>query len=972
MTATITEYPTAATLPASNPFDLHGLGAATVAQAELDILSLLTLGTSNARNFGAVPDATIGDTSAGTDSTAMLQACIDDRISKGGGIVLLPPGVYRSGNLRIVNGSDLMITGPGARIQWFGTNFVPDGLGGTVQHPVGVQSDWASDAVADGVHALGTSTNVTICDLVLNGDGILGNNHKGVWNNSGIEFSGFNVLRNTITNVVNGISLNNDIQFSDPGLSVPCPNSSINCIIGWNHIENVLGTGNGQGYAIHHANGSGLPSYLKIVGNTIGYAQRHSLYQAKGSYVEIINNHIHHHRIVKADGSRIANEASQRAAINCVRSNHVSILGNQFAFCNDVCVNVGGDPVQNIASTNVMVGYNLIGDLDPLCPYAPICIGELGAPTVGTEQCSVIGNHFNLVGGKTHAITIYTGKQIRVAENHIEMVGVTAQLGCIQIRGLGETSGTALYSDQIILQDNYLYGTNDGVSGNLRAIEFHDAASIAGTRVDCIGNKVSVPGACFWFTQTQTNPNVWIGGMPITGLDMTLAKGHTVYSSQTMQVNKTAQAGAGEDLQIWGVSDDLAAYLKITNRSATDGVFAPGVTGHHAGSGNGIYILGDAVTDTGATPLLALSARINNGAVATRPLMGIYNATTLVWQLNAANILQTLSKMCPGNLAGAFQSSGIYIGAGVPNNSLGTNGDFFFQSDGTPGSRYYHRESGVWVPVTVGLLPANNLSDLVNAATARSNLGLGSAALSASSAFDAAGAAAAVAAGLGSIASHATGDFMAAGVAIPESQVTNLTTDLANLATLIYPQSQPASGKILALPYAAVQSSSSVALVNGTVYYWPLIVLKSCTVTQLAVRTGSAASSGALLRFGIYNDSSEAPGTVLVDFGAVAATAAFNNINTGAVSQALSPGRYWIAMVQQGAPSPTNVTLNTVIGTAVRGTVSLDTLTNALSGIGYCGYTQTGVTGAFATAASLTIRQNGSGGTQHPQVAVTF
>jgi hypothetical protein len=85
------------------------------------------------------------------------------------------------------------------------------------------------------------------------------------------------------------------------------------------------------------------------------------------------------------------------------------------------------------------------------------------------------------------------------------------------------------------------------------------------------------------------------------------------------------------------------------------------------------------------------------------------------------------------------------------------------------------------------LLKANNLSDLDNAVAARSNLGLGSAATQNSSAFDAAGAAAAVLAsslqkasnladlvsapaarvnlGLGTAATHAYGDFDPAGAA---------------------------------------------------------------------------------------------------------------------------------------------------------------------------------------------------------------
>jgi len=41
----------------------------------------------------------------------------------------------------------------------------------------------------------------------------------------------------------------------------------------------------------------------------------------------------------------------------------------------------------------------------------------------------------------------------------------------------------------------------------------------------------------------------------------------------------------------------------------------------------------------------------------------------------------------------------VYRGFGVPPNSLGANGDFFFRDDGTEAGHtlLYHREAGVWV-----------------------------------------------------------------------------------------------------------------------------------------------------------------------------------------------------------------------------------------------------------------------------------
>ena len=153
----------------------------------------------------------------------------------------------------------------------------------------------------------------------------------------------------------------------------------------------------------------------------------------------------------------------------------------------------------------------------------------------------------------------------------------------------------------------------------------------------------------------------------------------------------------------------------------------------------------------------------------------------------------------------------------------------------------------------------------------------------------------------------------------------------------------------------SVIAPTAGSLSTSTTYYTPIYITKTATVDRLVVRTASTFSGTGVVRLGIYNsDSNGQPSTVLLDAGTVATSAASTDYSI-TVSQSLTPGTYWLAMNTQTAA--TTNTYQSIIGTA--NTVGILQDMGAASTVGalHSGYLQASVTGAFATAASLTAAQ---------------
>jgi hypothetical protein len=189
-------------------------------------------------------------------------------------------------------------------------------------------------------------------------------------------------------------------------------------------------------------------------------------------------------------------------------------------------------------------------------------------------------------------------------------------------------------------------------------------------------------------------------------------------------------------------------------------------------------------------------------------------------------------------------------------------------------------------------------------------------------------------------------------------------------SALGFPIDRPVSGNYKSLPEASYQGPGVAALVEAELVLYPLLLLVPATITSLAVRSNGGASTGGLIRFGIYGDTAGVPDALIVDAGSTAGTPNYSNIGV-TLSQTLDRGLYWVCVVGQGTPT-TQATLNTTTGPTAIPTVMGSNSVAACDGTSYIGYNQAGVTGALpANTSGLTLRASG-GSANHPTLAVGF
>ena len=155
-------------------------------------------------------------------------------------------------------------------------------------------------------------------------------------------------------------------------------------------------------------------------------------------------------------------------------------------------------------------------------------------------------------------------------------------------------------------------------------------------------------------------------------------------------------------------------------------------------------------------------------------------------------------------------------------------------------------------------------------------------------------------------------------------------------------------GLTAGLYYSAMRTAGNVVTATyQTTYYTPISFSQSQTFDRIAITTTSYSGTGAV-RLGIYNNDSTTgkPTTVLLDAGTVATTATATTYEI-TISETLN-GTYWLAMCVQTAPATPNFFgMATPLGLGYQVSTSGTNASQAGT------WTQTGVSGAFATAGTL-------------------
>ena len=459
-----------------------------------DARQLATFETQTRANDRAILVSDYGPMGAVDDAATIEEAMAE---ANGRTLMFPPDGTFNSSGLVLSNGQRMVIDGNGSTINL---------LGNGARH---------------GLQLAGVCDGVKIRNLRMQGTGVVSDQQAGVWVSNGATILNSEVSSCIFDNLTIGVSVNLDVS-----------GTLKNWVVRNNFLDRMIGTNPGEGYGIHVSTSMAADSGVVISDNLIDRSQRHAIYLAQGRGHIVQGNTMLRHRDTVANGL-------VRAALTVLRSHDVTIMGNKVIGANDGSFKVASD-------TGTVDGVTLTGNtfLDPANTVPLVEVGDSTVPSVGVVRNILFSGNRMGIANTGRVFKMWNGIDISVLANLITTE--TSGTSCFEFTGTGDAGlATATYNDRIAVSGNVIRMTGSGTNRvfRLSGIETSTAA------MAFLNNMTSGGASEFVGSVNATNPNITVGGQPLTGLVFT---GGAVPKVAPVPIAKAASPGtaAGSDAAV--------------------------------------------------------------------------------------------------------------------------------------------------------------------------------------------------------------------------------------------------------------------------------------------------------------------------------------------------------------------------------------------------------------------------------------
>jgi hypothetical protein len=521
--------------------------------------------------------------SVGGTGAANLSALNTALADTATGVLVIPPGTYTiAGSPAINNRTGLLILGYGATFSWSGT--------GTSTSPVAI-------------NITGTCRDLAIKGLRFLGDGTAANYHGGVKVLTGVVCEGLTIENCHFENVAAGVWLVN--------ASILTRHIKV---VG-NEFENTIGTGAGQGRGVSVNVTSGEPLDLTIEKNHFDTTALYAVELLCGINLQIRDNFFRYHRSAASTGLLVP-------AVYCPMNGgrNVAITGNHFENCSDGMIGVV--PAGGAISAVRIEGNLCIG---AQTDEPDITVGSTNPAANGSvEMLTVRGNQINRSDLTTPCVLIHHALEAIVAHNVMENLLLTAaNTAFITITGSGDSGGTSVYTDDLVLEHNVGMATLSG--GGAIGIDFGSALCTSSAHVRAAHNAFFGVGAFFLSGASITNDNLGIGYHAIGAATLGITFDAASQPLEQIQYKTTFLFG----LRIPPVS-------KNTNATLTNKETVVWATGGAGGIDLTLPVIGSAAGQVADGTLIAVT-KIDSGAGTVELLP--QGSDTILWGTSSAGLI---------------------------------------------------------------------------------------------------------------------------------------------------------------------------------------------------------------------------------------------------------------------------------------------------------------------------------------------